>query len=62
VGEPVVDVLVDGVQGVAEGWWRLGLAGGEQGFEDAVVDLGVEDREAEAVAGQVIGVCVGAGG
>jgi hypothetical protein len=45
VGEPAVDVLVDGVQGVAEGWWRLGLAGGEQGLKDAVVDLGVEDGD-----------------
>jgi hypothetical protein len=57
-GDPVVDVVFDGAQGGAELWWGLGLAGGEQGAQDAVADFGVEDRELQAVGGQVVGVGV----
>ena len=44
-GDALVDLLVDGAQCGAELGWGLGLAGGEQRDKDAVVDLGVEDRE-----------------
>ena len=58
----MVDVVVDGAQGGTEVGWGLGLVGGEQRPEDAVVDFGVEDREAEAVGGEVVGVGVWAAG
>ena len=44
-GEPVVDVVLDGGQCATQGWRCLGLPGGEQWGQDAVVDFGVEDRE-----------------
>jgi hypothetical protein len=40
----------------------LRLSGGEQRGQDAVVDLGVEDGEGQAVGGQVVGVGVRAAG
>ena len=55
-GESLVDVLVDGVECGAEFGWGLGLVGGEEGGEDAVVDLGVEQREAQPVGGEVVGL------
>jgi len=43
----LIDVLGRGCErGGAELGWRLGLVGGEERCQDAVVDLGVEDREA----------------
>jgi hypothetical protein len=55
-------VVLDGGQGGAQGWRGLGLPGGEQRGQDAVVDLGVEDREREPVGGEVVGVGVRAAG
>jgi hypothetical protein len=57
-GDPVVDVVFDGAQGGAELRWGLGPAGGEQRAQDAVADFGVEDRELQAVGGQVVGAGV----
>ena len=54
--DALVDLLVDGAQGGAELGWGLGLADGEQQGQDAVVDFGVEDREGEAVGGEVVGI------
>jgi hypothetical protein len=51
-------VLVDGAQRLAQWRWGRWLVGGQQRDEDPVVDLGVEDREAEAVRGQGVGVGV----
>jgi hypothetical protein len=45
----VVDVVVDGAQRGAQVGWGLRLICGEEGVQDPVVDLGVEDRESEAV-------------
>src|SRR5271169_2099117 len=59
MGDVVLDVVVDGAQGVPELGGCLGLAGGQQGPQEPVVDLGVEDRGADAVGGQ--DVVVGAG-
>ena len=44
------------VRSAAELRWGLGLAGGEQRDKDAVVDLGVENGERQAVGGQVVGL------
>ncbi len=50
--------MVDGAEGLAE-WWRgLWLVAGHERAQHAVVDLGVEDREAQAVGGQGVGVAV----
>src|SRR5205814_2339974 len=43
--EAGIDLLVDGSQGGAQRRRGLGCGGGEQRPQDAVVDLGVEDRE-----------------
>jgi hypothetical protein len=54
----VVDLVVDDAQGLAElgwGWW---LVGGQQGAEQPVVELGVEDRHPEAVTGEHLAVAV----
>ena len=58
VGESFVDVLVESVHGGAEFGWGLGLVGGEERGEDAVVDLGVEQGKPETVSGEVVGVGV----
>ncbi len=58
MGEAFVDVPIEGVQGGAEFGWCLGLVGGEEWGEDAVVDFGVEDGEAQTVGGEVVGVGV----
>jgi hypothetical protein len=52
-GGPVADELFDGAQGAEQGA-GLGLSGGEHRGQDAVVDLGVEDRECLAVGGEVV--------
>src|SRR6266702_4707671 len=50
--------MVDDAQGTSE-WLRgLGLVAGHQRAQDAVVDLAVEDREAQAVGSQGIEVAV----
>jgi hypothetical protein len=49
VGDVVVDVLVDGVQRLAERRGCRGLAGGHERAQQPVVQLGVEDGEAGAV-------------
>jgi hypothetical protein len=51
-GDVVLDVGVDSAQGCAEFGWGLGLVGGQQGAQEPVVELGVEDRGAQAVRGQ----------
>ena len=57
-GEPAGDLMVDDAQGTLE-WLRgLGLVAGHQRAQDAVVDLGVEDREPQAVGSQGIQVAV----
>ena len=53
----VVDVAGDGGERGAEGRWGLGLVGGGERDEEPVVDLGVEDGDADAVAGQEIFRC-----
>jgi hypothetical protein len=58
VGKAVVDVLVECVHGGAEFRWCLRLIGGEQWGEDPIVHFGVEDREAQTVGGEVVGVGV----
>lgn len=55
-GDVVVDVLVDGPERGAQGRWCLGLVGGEQRAQQPVVQLGVEDRAADAVGGQDVAV------
>ena len=47
---------VDGAQGGAQRWWGLWPVGGHQRSQDPVVDLGVEDREREAVVGEPVEV------
>jgi hypothetical protein len=44
-----VDVAGDGLQGSPEFGWRLGLVGGNQRDQEPVVELGVEDGDANAV-------------
>jgi hypothetical protein len=61
VSQTFIDVLVEGVQRGAEFGWRLGLVGGEERAQDAVVDLGVEECETEPVGGEVVGWCAGGG-
>jgi hypothetical protein len=47
-------LAVDDAEGVAK-WLRcLGLVAGDEGSQDAVVHLGVEDREPQAVWGEGI--------
>src|SRR5439155_20784291 len=60
VVDVVGDDVVDGGQGAAEfgGCGRL-VAGGHEGSEDAVVDLVVEDGDADAFGGEGVGVGVG---
>ena len=58
MGKAVVDVLVKWVQGRAEFRRCLRLIGGEQWGEDPIVHFGVEDREAQTVGGEVVGVGV----
>src|SRR6266508_3143195 len=53
-----VEFAVDDLEGASEldrSWW---LVGGEEWSEEPVVDLGVEDRPAHAVGGEVVGVGV----
>jgi hypothetical protein len=58
VVDVAADVAVDGGQGVAE-FGRCGWAvGAQQRSEQPVVEFGVEDRDALAVRGQVVGVGV----
>ena len=53
----IIDVAGDGRQRGAESGWRLGLDRGGERDEQPIVDLGVEDGDADAVAGR--GVVVG---
>ena len=56
VVDVVVDLVVNDAQGLAElgwGWWPVG---GQQGDEQAVVELGVEDRRPDAVGGEHVAV------
>ena len=46
------DVNVDGVQGFSQRWWGWWSVGGEQGTQQPVVQLGVEDRKPQPVAGE----------
>jgi hypothetical protein len=55
----LIDVLVERAERGTEFVWCLGLVGGEERGEDAVVDLGVEECEAQSVVGEVVGVGVG---
>ena len=48
------DVNIDGVQGFSQWEWRGWRVGGEQGPQQAVVQFGVEDREAQAVVGEAV--------
>jgi len=50
--------VIDGAEGGAE--WRrgLGLVAGHERAQDAIVDLGVENREPDAVAGEGVEVAV----
>ena len=50
--------MVDDAQCVAERGRGLGLVPGHERAQDAVVDLGVEDREAQAVGREGIEVAV----
>jgi len=52
-------VLVDGAQGGAQLRWGLRCGGGQQRPQDAVVDLGVEDRERLTVGGELVAVAAG---
>jgi hypothetical protein len=54
--DSVVDVLVDGRQGAADFQGCGQGVGGDQRPEESVVDLGVEDRHALPLGGQVVGV------
>jgi hypothetical protein len=45
----IIDMAGDGCQCAAELWWCLGLVRGSERDEQAVVDLGVEDGDADAV-------------
>jgi hypothetical protein len=58
VSQTLIDMQVEGVYGSAEFGWCLGLVGGDERAEHTVVDLGVEDCEAEPVGGEVVGVGV----
>ena len=58
----VLDVAVEGAQGLAEFGWGLRLVGGGERDEQPVVDFGVEDRDADAVAGECVAVGVGCPG
>lgn len=51
-------MTVDGAESVAEFGRGLGLVGSYERTQEPVVDLGVEDREAQAVRGQCIPVPV----
>jgi hypothetical protein len=59
VGGVGIDVAGDSGQGCSELGWGLGLVGGGERNEHPVVDLGVEDGDADAVGGE--GVAVGVG-
>src|SRR5258708_15115066 len=56
--EPPGDLAVDDAEGVAERGRGRGLVAGHERAQDAVVHLGVEDREAQAVAGEGVQVAV----
>src|SRR6266545_7706969 len=63
VGKALVDRVLDRVERGAQFGWRVGLgSGGEQRSEDPVVDLGVEDREPDAVGSQGVAVVAGDAG
>ena len=61
VSQTLVDVLVEGVQRGAEFGWCLGLVGGEERAQHALVDLGVETGETEPVGGGRRCWCAGGG-
>src|SRR6516164_11244004 len=56
VGDVAGDELVEGVQCCGELWRRDGSVGRHERPEDVVVDLGVEVREQQPVAGQGVAV------
>jgi hypothetical protein len=56
-GGVVVDVAGDRGERGPQFWWGLGLVGGGERDQQPVIDLGVEDGDADAVAGE--GVAVG---
>ena len=58
VGYVGADVVVDGAQGGAEFGRGLGLVGGQERAQQAVVELGVKDRGLDAVGGQDVAVGV----
>jgi hypothetical protein len=54
----VVDVMGDGGGRGLEFGWCLGLVGGDEGNQEPVVDLEVEDGDADAVCGEYTAVGV----
>src|SRR5256885_14729648 len=53
-GDAAGDLTVDDAEGSAERGRSLGLVARHERAQDAVVDLGVEDREPQAVGGEGI--------
>lgn len=54
-----VDVTGDGGQGGSELGWGLGLVSSGERDEHPVIDLGVEDSDADALGGELVAVGVG---
>jgi hypothetical protein len=56
-----VDVRVDGgfegVEGAAGLDSRAGFVDVEEGSQEPLLELGVEDRDADAFGGELVGVC-----
>ena len=60
--DAVVDVAVDRGQRATELGWCWGFVGSDERANEPVVDLGVEDRHALSVGGEVVGVGSGTSG
>jgi len=55
-------VNIDGVQGFSHRQWCWWPVGGEQGPQQSVVKLGVEDRKPQPVAGEPVQILAGDSG
>jgi hypothetical protein len=52
----VVDLPIDDAQGVAKLEWSWWPISGQQGAEQPVVELGVEDRHLDALGGEHVAI------